>query len=91
MIFPVTGSTYCPTSKKKGTFQMWCSPNGRSARSTTPYSANAVAGLPAAAQCENTSICRPTGGHRALSTSPTNMAAKAVRIGTDRLPEKKPR
>ena len=33
---PVAGSVYSPAWKKNGTFQMWCRPNGISARSTTP-------------------------------------------------------
>ena len=80
-----------PTSKKKGTFQMWWSPNGMSDRSTSPYTVKASAGLLVAAQCENDAMPLPIGGHTRLSPMPTKMAANAVRMGTERLPAKKPR
>ena len=84
-------SVKVPISKKKGTFQMWWSPNGMSRRSTNPYRVAAVLGSLTAAQCEKRSMAPCTAGQTNESTTPRPIAASAVTMGTKRFPAKNAR
>jgi len=79
------------TWKKNGAFQMWCRPNGRSARSTMPYTNTATGALALMTLFAVFSMKLPTGGQMKDSTSPSAIAANAVTIGTNLFPAKNPR
>ena len=70
---------------------MWCRPKGSSARSTTPYTKTATGALALITWLAVFSMKLPMGGQRKASTMPSAMAPKAVTMGTNRLPAKKPR
>src|SRR5918999_872731 len=83
-VMPVRNDVSAAEAIRPPTFARF---SGRAVR----HIASAAAGIPEAAQREKTSMPRPIGGQTKLSTIPTTIAANAVRIGTDRLPAKKPR
>ena len=70
---PVAGSVNSPTSKKNGTFQTWCRPNGiSSALDDAVDGRTPCAGSPCTAQWEKLLIAPPIGGQTKLRTAPTH-------------------